>query len=259
MFQSSFKIISFSLFLVGGCLFILGSSHASVTSEDIVNGKALYGKACLLCHGEGGEGDGPASFFIGSYSAPRPRNFTSGTFKFRSTPSGEMPTDQDLFRTITEGIPGFMPSFYRMSENERWNLVAYIKTFSMDFMNEILLPLTLKASPIAFTTKSVQRGGDLYGKFGCGKCHGENGEGGSGFSYSEDLKDSSGLSIRATDLTSPSFFKGGSSPESIARSILTGLDGTPMPSYLGTLSPGENDLWHLVHFILSLSRAPSPP
>ena len=259
MSRSTFHIITVSLFLAGGWLFTVGASYALDMPEDIVNGKALYDKACLLCHGEEGKGDGPVAFFIGSYSAPRPRNFTSGTFKFRSTPSGEMPTDQDLFRTITEGIPGYMPPFYRMSENERWNLIAYIKTFSMDFMNENPLPLTLKASPIGFTTKSVQRGGDLYGKFGCGKCHGENGDGGSGFPYSEDLKDSSGLSIRATDLTSPSFFKGGSSPQSIARSILTGLDGTPMPSYLGTLSPGENDLWHLVHFILSLSRAPSPP
>lgn len=259
MSRSIIHLVTVSLFLVGGWLFVVEASQALDMPEEIMNGKALYDKACLLCHGEEGKGDGPVAFFIGSYSAPRPRNFTSGTFKFRSTPSGEMPTDEDLFRTITEGIPGYMPPFYRLSERERWNLIAYLKTFSSDFMNESPSPLTLNATPIAFTDKSVKRGRDLYSQFGCGKCHGENGEGDSGFFSLKDLKDSSGLSIRATDLTSPSSFKGGSSSQSIARSILTGLDGTPMPSYLGTVSPETDDLWHLVNYILSLSRGASPP
>jgi cytochrome c2 len=259
MSRSNFHIVTVSLFLAGGWLFTVGASHALDIPEDTVNGKALYDKACLLCHGEEGKGDGPVAFFIGSYSAPRPRNFTSGTFKFRSTPSGELPTDEDLFRTLTNGIPGYMPPFSRLSVKARLEIIAYMKTFSDDFLNQRPVPLTLNSPPIDETLTSINQGKIVYDRLGCATCHGSEGDGDSHFFRSGDLRDRSGLRIPATDLTQPALFKNGASPRDIARSILTGLDGTPMPSYLGTLAPDQDDLGLLVNYILSLSRAPSPP
>ena len=79
-------------------------------------GKIVYERSCMLCHGADGKGDGPAGWFIGRFSSPHPRDFTVENFKLRSTASGEMPTDQDLFRTVTQGIPGYMPSFSGLTE-----------------------------------------------------------------------------------------------------------------------------------------------
>jgi mono/diheme cytochrome c family protein len=87
-------------------------------------GKKIYDRACLLCHGVDRKGDGPDGWFIGRYESPRPRNFIGGSYKFRSTPSGELPMDQDLFRTVTQGIPGHMPPYGGLSEEERWQVIA---------------------------------------------------------------------------------------------------------------------------------------
>src|SRR2546430_8550968 len=72
---------------------------------------AVYNHACAWCHGKDGRGDGPAAFSINKYLSPRPRDFTRGQVKLRSTPSGQLPTDDDLLRTLERGIPGYMPSF----------------------------------------------------------------------------------------------------------------------------------------------------
>lgn len=258
MLRLSPSFVAQVLFLAGGCIFTGADSLMSASLEDIANGKSLYEKACLLCHGEGGQGDGPAAFFIGSYSAPRPRNFTSGTFKFRSTPSGELPTDTDLLRTISNGIPGFMPPFGKLREQERREVLAYIKTFSEEFLRPSSPPLLLLPRTFRDTTASIEQGKNVYARLGCATCHGTEGKGDDHFFQSGNLTDRSGLPIPATDLTKPAAFKNGASPHDIARSILTGLDGTPMPSYLGSLSPDEKDLWHLVNYLLSLSQPFSP-
>src|SRR5215470_2500777 len=84
----------------------------------------LYERHCAFCHGAEGRGDGPAA---GRLPTP-PADFTSGNFKLRSTPSGEMPTDADLIGTITRGVPGTgMPSFAALSAEERNRLVASVK------------------------------------------------------------------------------------------------------------------------------------
>ena len=65
-------------------------------------GKAVYDQWCSSCHGEKGDGKGPAADFVW----PKPRDFTKGTYKFKSTGSGEPPLDSDIIRTIREGNPG---------------------------------------------------------------------------------------------------------------------------------------------------------
>src|SRR4051812_9412553 len=71
------------------------ASHAADTAD-------LYQARCAVCHGVAGQGDGPAAALL----TPAPRDFTTGVYKFRSTPSGTLPTEADVLRTITRGLPG---------------------------------------------------------------------------------------------------------------------------------------------------------
>ena len=74
----------------------------TTTPELVERGKAIYFQRCSFCHGLLGDGNGPAADFMD----PRPRDFTLGTFKFRTTQSGELPLDEDLFRTVSRGLSG---------------------------------------------------------------------------------------------------------------------------------------------------------
>src|SRR5439155_25800 len=70
----------------------------------IASGKEIYATRCAVCHGVAGKGDGSVGPMLAPRRAPQPRDFTSAEFKFRSTPSGQLPTTADLFRTLTEGV-----------------------------------------------------------------------------------------------------------------------------------------------------------
>lgn len=216
-------------------------------------GKIIYERSCLLCHGADGKGDGPAGWFIGRYSAPHPRNFTMESFKFRSTISGELPTDQDLFRTVTQGVPGYMPSFNGLTEEERWEVIAYVKSFNPVFKEERSTPLIIPTPPFPPSDESIENGRTLYSKYGCRSCHGDNGYGDGPESVKGNLKDARGLPISAGNLTDRTSLKNGSSPRDIYRSLMTGLDGTPMPSFADALNGKEKEAWDLVYYILSLS------
>src|SRR5580765_1585133 len=90
-------------------------------------GQNLYQQHCAACHGVKGEGDGPAAVWL----YPKPRRFTSGLFKIKSTPAGFLPTDEDLFQTVTRGMPGSsMPSFTYLNEQERRDVVQFVKTLT---------------------------------------------------------------------------------------------------------------------------------
>ncbi len=225
-------------------------------ADSLVHAQQLYQKACVLCHGNAGQGDGPDAFYIGAYSAPRPRDFTAAEFKFRSTPSGQLPTDDDLFGIITRGIPGFMPSFLGLSETDRWDLVAYVKSFSSGYQEFERIPIVLSPGPVPSTAVSIARGRELYDLLECGKCHSPQATQPGNLIDQEELRDRRELKVLPPDFRQPSAFKNGHRPREIAQSILTGLDGSPMASFREALSSQPDDIWHLVNFIISLSRGP---
>ncbi len=217
-------------------------------------GRRIYERACLHCHGSQGKGDGPAGWFAGRYSSPRPHDFTTSNYKLRSTASGDLPTDQDLFRTVTKGIPAYMPSFSSLSEEDRWAVITYIKSFHRDFEQARPDPVPIELPPPSVTDASLTHGRLLYNRFGCQGCHGSDGRGDGPSSLAGELRDAADLKTQATDLTRPTSFKNGASPRDVYRSLMTGMNGTPMPGYADQLTGQEQAAWDLVHYILSLSH-----
>ena len=212
---------------------------------DAASGKAMYEKKCALCHGPDGKGDGPGAATLD----PKPRDFTKGLYKIRTTASGQPPTDTDLFRIITEGMNGTsMPGWKVLPEKERVNLVAYLKTFAPDKFKE---PSKAADFPkeVASSRESLARGKEMFEAIECNKCHGNAGRG-DGPSAPE-LKDDWGNPIRPANLTKPWTFRGGGSVREIAARLVTGLMGTPMPSFIDSVEKPE-DIWHVANYVKSL-------
>jgi mono/diheme cytochrome c family protein len=210
------------------------------------SGKALYQKYCSQCHGEKGDGEGSAA----PHLRPRPRNFTTGKFKVRTTPNGALPTHQDLVNIIRRGMPyTSMPAWPKLSDQEVSNLAYFLTTFSPDFSSpeNIPKPVELPGAPNA-TRESVEIGKKLYEDTGCVRCHGTLGRGDG--PSAPTLKDDWGHPIRAADLSQRWTFRGGSSREDIFRTMTTGLNGTPMPSFSDSLAPEQR--WAITDFIASL-------
>ncbi|HSC71606.1 MAG TPA: c-type cytochrome, partial [Candidatus Methylomirabilis sp.] len=121
---------------------------------DAASGKETYEKKCALCHGPEGKGDGPGAPTLD----PKPRDFTRGLYKIRTTASGQPPTDGDLLHIITEGMPGtLMPDWKVLAEKDRSNLVAYLKTFAPDKYKEAAKVADLP-SEVASSKESLARG-----------------------------------------------------------------------------------------------------
>ena len=216
------------------------------------SGKQLYNRYCSQCHGDKGDGEGYAT----PHLRPRPRDFTTGKFKVRTTPNGALPTHQDLVDIIRRGMPyTSMPAFTAFSDQEVSDLAYFITTFSPDFSNpeNVPQPVPLPSAPKA-TNESIELGKKLYVESGCVKCHGNLGRG-DGPSAST-LVDDWGQSIRAADLAQSWTFRGGSSREDIFRTMSTGFNGTPMPSFSDSLSPEQR--WAITDFIASLSDENGP-
>jgi len=231
--------------------------------ESVAMGRDIFAMACVPCHGVAGKGDGSVGPMLAPRRAPQPRDFTSAEFKFRSTPSGQLPTTADLFRTLTEGVRSsggpmtiglrghrIMPSFQHMPVAQRLEVLEYVKSLNRGFWERgAVKTVTVPAAP-TLTPERLARGKKLYADAECLACHGERGRG-DGPSAST-LKDNRNLPIGTTDLTRPERFKNGARPEDVYRTLVTGLAGTPMPSYGDSLEPDQ--LWDLVYYVLSLSR-----
>jgi len=228
------------------------------SAQDLARGKAVYDSRCVVCHGDQGDGKGLIGIVhraqaSGLVTTTYPRDFTAGVFKFRSTPSGQLPTDEDLMRIVTEGISrSGMPSHTDVAETDRRSVVEYIKTFSdrseQDGPGE---PLPIGDAPaLVGSEESTERGRVVYETMRCAICHGDGGRGDG--SAAAGLQDSWGDATVPFDFTSGPV-KGGSTPEMIYRTFMTGLDGTPMPSYQDAM-PEEADRWDLVSFCLRLMQ-----
>jgi mono/diheme cytochrome c family protein len=223
-------------------------SHIGKLVGNAKRGKALYERYCVFCHGTEGDGRGDSA----PYLDPKPRDFTKALFKCRSTPSGTLPLDSDLYDTISRGVHASgMPSWKPLLRQERADLVAYIKTFSSAFQEEkpgepVAIPPEPPTSP-----ESVKRGANLFQSMNCYLCHGKDGRGHG--PSAATLTDSKGYPITPFDFTSGTSFKCGVTDPEMYRDLVTGLDGTPMPSFASAMSPEQR--WDVVHYIRTLHNS----
>lgn len=210
----------------------------------LARGKNIYLHMCVFCHGKDGNGGGAAV----DYLYPWPRDFRKGIFKFRSTPTGTLPRDEDLYRTIIRGVPGTsMPAWgAAVSPEDTWALINLIKSFSPRFRNEAPGDKVSIPEPPPATPASVKRGKELYVEHKCTHCHGFSGKGDG--KLSDSLMDAWKHAVFVPDITLPAYFKAGYTAKDIFRTLTTGLDGTPMESYAHL---PEADRWALVHYVRS--------
>lgn len=218
---------------------------------DPQHGKLVYERYCTSCHGAAGNGAGEFAEWI----SPRPRDYRQGTFKWRSTPSGSLPTDADLEKTLLGGLYGtFMPTWYAIGHRARMDVIAYIKSFSPRWAKEQpQASIVIPAEPSNDAT-SNERGRAVYVKNQCATCHGDRGLGDGPSAH--DLKDDWGYLIVPYNLTE-GHIKCGDTALDIYRVFMTGLTGTPMPSFADAINSG--DAWDLAHYILSLGRPERGP
>ena len=102
--------------------FVVGFGQA------LQQGRRVYMKNCMHCHGVSGDGAGPTA----EYLYPRPRDYRLGVFKFTSTLAAEKVSREDLHRVVKYGIPGtYMPSFLLLGETETKSVVEYVRWLSV--------------------------------------------------------------------------------------------------------------------------------
>lgn len=185
-------------------------------------GQRVYAQRCAVCHGPNGRGNGPAAPSM----IPRPRDFTRGEFKYKSTPAGQPPSDDDLIRIVTKGLTASaMPSWGDLLNAEEIRAVVdYIKDFSPGFRSQT--PQAIAIPPrVTPDAASISRGQELF-RTQCASCHGVNGR------ARAVLPDAKGYPVIARDLTAPWTFRGGSAPEEIWLRLTTGMPPGPMPSFV---------------------------
>ena len=223
---------------------LVAPSSVFAQAGDTNAGKTVYERRCVGCHGVKGDGKGAAAELL----TPAPRDFISGIYKIRST-ANKIPTDKDLFDVITYGMPGTsMPPWAVLSEKDRWNLVAYVKSFTPEKFKEAPKKQDLPKE-VASSAESIKRGKEMFEAIECNKCHGAEGRA-DGPSRPE-LKDEWGQPIAPANLTKRWTFRGGASRADIATRLATGILGTPMPSFIDSVEKPD-DIWHVTNYIASL-------
>ena len=244
------------------------NKKSALTQELFSQGENVYQEQCSVCHGPAGGGDGKAAYLL----SPKPRDFIRDKFRLVSTTNMQA-TDEDLFTTITQGMPGSaMPPWGHLNAKDRWALVYYVRYLS-EFkthedsgeINEEMkaqgIPWQVKEkiinkkindenlikispeSPI--TPEALKRGQELF-IASCAGCHGPQGRG----DGQQEQKDNLGYPVKPRDLTA-GIFKGSSKSSDLYCRMIAGLPGSPMPSYVGALT--QEQIWDLIHFVQTLS------
>ena len=254
---------------------LAGTAPDPIKKDMLEKGKKVYFKRCVWCHGVEGGGDGPSAERLFT----RPRNFIQGTFKIRVTDSGELPMDINLINTVKNGLQGSaMPAWGEfLAEDEILAVVQFVKSLVQDRewddedeeVNNVITGVgadlgdsgkgALGDAPWAATTgpyhlgvpqEHIDAGKELFMKNKCWECHGGEGRG----DGNPTMKDDWGFPIVAANWQQCWNFRGARrdpfNPFVIARTISTGLNGTPMPNFREQLTGPER--WQVAAFVNSL-------
>jgi mono/diheme cytochrome c family protein len=222
-------------------------AYAQQGSENAARrGWIVYQRSCPWCHGRNGDGRGPSAHRFPNAAT----NFTTGVYQCRSTPSGTLPTNEDLHRSIQHGLYGTgMPAFVALGAMQIDELVEALKRFSGRFATQQQgQPIVVPPEP-KDDAASVARGAQIYDRLKCANCHGQRGEGGPG---AANLRNENGTPAHVTDFTQSDSLKCGKTPARIYTTLMTGMDGSPMAAYAEAITPEES--WDLVHYVQFLRR-----
>lgn len=231
-------------------------------------GEAVYLRYCSGCHGVAGDGKGPAAVFL----SPRPRNFTTGIYKFTSTPANSPPLEEDLLRTVTEGLRGTsMPSWRLLPLNERRSVARYVRGFFKEWQFRSAEPaIPFHENPIDLLDRAkieagIARGREVYHKKAtCWSCH-------PAYVSKADLEAMTGGTSRSDldkaiakpdsweEIILPPDFQRGTLKsvkdlKTLYTVITAGVGGTAMPTWKGPLTGDE--LWSLSLYVDSLRPEP---
>jgi mono/diheme cytochrome c family protein len=220
-------------------------SHVGSMTGHATTGAPIYKRFCIGCHGVLGDGLGENAPWID----PKPRNFTIAIFRCRSTPTGTLPTDTDLYDTVGRGmLNSNMPPWRPLTDEDRVNLVAYVKHFSPRWVTEKPgTPIVIPPEP-PVTADRIKAGRVLYQRLECWKCHGVTGRGNG--PSAPTLTDDDNHPILPFNFHDSQRFKCGSSDAAMYKDFMTGLDGSPMPSFADNVKPDE--AWELVMYLRTL-------
>jgi mono/diheme cytochrome c family protein len=244
-------------------LFIYATANEYIKPTDLPSsqkptlerGKQVYAKKCSWCHGETGKGDGPSA----AYSSPWPRNFTKSHIKIRSTPFGKIPTDQDIFDMISNGLPGTtMPGWKHLPVSDRWSLVLYLKSLGKKFAKfkkkgKVHKPIFVPDPP-PFTLESLASGKELFVQ-NCSGCHGVKGR--SDGASTRKVVDLASDAIWPRNLSKPWTFRRGNLRRQLFMTLRTGLSTTAMPQFSKRIFE-DQQIWDLVHYVQTLSPPKKP-
>lgn len=234
----------------------MAAEPAKVDFHRYMEGKYLFERNCIVCHGPRGDGGGELAATL----QPRPRSFREGMFKFRTTPFGALPTDDDLRHTIKHGLSGTaMGMFTQLSDDAVTSLIEYVKSFSRRWRKaeNYAEPMKFPAAPewlrdATATAAHAAKGQPLFAA-NCAICHGLAADGrGPAVPM---LKDIWNQPSWPSDLRQP-HLRCGDRPDDIYRILATGLNGTPMLSFDANLTPGQR--WDIIAWILT-QRLPDVP
>jgi cytochrome c oxidase cbb3-type subunit 2 len=220
-------------------------SHVGSMTGHATTGAPIYKRFCIGCHGELGDGEGENAMWID----PKPRNFTLAVFRCRSTPTGTLPTDTDLYDTVGRGmLDSNMPQWRPLTDQDRVDLVAYVKHFSPRWQTEKAgTPIVIPPEP-PVTAEKIKEGRVLFQKLDCWKCHGVTGRGNG--PSADTLTNDLNQPVKPFNFHDSQRFKCGKTDEAMYKDFMTGLDGSPMPSFSDNVTPDQ--AWELVMYLRTL-------
>ncbi|VAW10111.1 hypothetical protein MNBD_ALPHA09-1106 [hydrothermal vent metagenome] len=235
---------------VAAVFFTLSSLAALAQTGDADRGEAIYEKRCLQCHGEEGDGLGPAAERLN----PPPRDFTLGLYKFKTSAFDEdLPNDADLMRMVRDGMPGTsMPGWSDMlSEKDMADVIAYIKVFAdLEGQPETQVDY---GTQVPTSDESIAAGKILFEEGDrCTECHGVEGKG----DAIKKLKNDNGERTWPRNLTKPWTYRSGADPKDIFTRISTGIPTTQMPSFADPKSKkmlSIEERWNVANYVASMT------
>lgn len=217
---------------------VLAAAPASIAEEiktpaaPALDGKSVYAQHCARCHGDTGRGDGDAH----TMQRPWPRDFTTGQYKFKSTPDGMLPLLSDVERVVSNGIPRTsMPGYKKwLSDGEIRAVSEYVLKLSEKSGvpsgdgHAVAVPADLAQAKRPFDPERLSRGKGAFLQ-NCAACHGADGRGLG--ELAGQMKDKDGWLINPVDLTDALGYGGGSRAADIYKTLTTGIAGSPMPPF----------------------------